>query len=427
MATLREQKKDLLDQRAKAWGEVSAKITEAAEAGEPLNGENLEFVERGQATIQSMTSTMEALDAQIALEGTMARTIEDVVLDQDGNPKDQRTSADEYNDIFKRFLISGMDELEPEERQTLRGRAHIPQKGTPEARALGILQGQTGGYTVPEGFWARISEVQKWYGGVDQLGANEITTMNGADLPWATNDDTGNVGALLGENVQVTDLDVSFGARVLSAHTYTTRQIKVSLQLLQDSAFDIESFIVKKFGQRLGRVHNRDFTNGTGIAQPQGYITGLTKTLNVGVNDVISYTDVLGLTHTVDPAYRYRPGVKLVFHDKVLQSLQALVDSQQRPLWLPSVRDGVPDTFLGYPYVINNDMVASTGSAAAAGSCIMAFGDFEQGYVVRKVKGATMIRLDERYADFLQVGFLGFDRVDGMVDDPNAIAGLLAI
>lgn len=408
---MREQVKALKDRRAKVWGEISKINEDSKNEGRDMSAEELVTFTRGQADVNAMTDQIAALEEQIRLDATMSRTVEDhPVTDRDGKP----VSHDEYNDVFKRYLAGGISALEQREKQILRGQLAPLAPG--EARAIGVLQGQTGGYTVPEGFWARISEVQKWFGGVEQLGVNTITTTDGADLPWPTNDDTSNVGALLGENTQVSDLDVSFGARVLSAHTYTTKQIRVSLQLLQDSAFDVEAFVAKKFGQRLGRIHNTHFTTGDGIAKPQGFITGATSGKTTASATAIVYGEVIDLIHSVDPAYRNAPGVKLTFHDLVLAYLQKLTDSQNRPLWLPSIREGAPDTFLGYPYVVNNDMA----STVAANNLTMAFGDFNSGYVVRKVKGISILRLDERYADYLQVGFLGFDRVDGMTDDANA-------
>lgn len=414
---MRERINALMDQRAKAWGECTALLDESAKSteGRRLQGESLEKFERAQADVSALTREIEALEVNLRQEADLARTLEDKrpLVDADGKRTGPEASRDEYNDVFKRFLTLGMSELESRDKMILRGGMAALD---PEVRALGIATGSAGGYTVPEGFWARISEVQKWFGGIEAAGVNVLTTDTGADLPWATNDDTGNVGALLGENVQVTDLDVAFGARLLSAHTYTTRQIKVSLQLIQDGAFDIEAFIAKKFGQRLGRIHNTHFTNGTGTGQPQGLITAAVTGKTAAGANAITYPDVIDLIHSVDPAYRNAPGVKFMFHDLILAALQKLVDSQGRPLWLPSVREGAPDQFLGYGYVVNNDMASTIATTIKT----MAFGDFSQGYVARKVKGVTMLRLDERYADFLQVGFLGFDRVDGMVDDSAA-------
>jgi len=93
-----------------------------------------------------------------------------------------------------------------------------------------------------------------------------------------------------------------------------------------------------------------------------------------------------------------------------------VLDSQNRPIWEPSVQAGAPDTLLGYPVRINNDM-----PTLATSSKSVLFGNIRQAYVARIVNELTTLRLTERYADFLQVGFLGFERADGTMQDANAV------
>jgi HK97 family phage major capsid protein len=93
-----------------------------------------------------------------------------------------------------------------------------------------------------------------------------------------------------------------------------------------------------------------------------------------------------------------------------------LKDTQGRPLWEPSLQVGVPSTLLGYSVKINNFMATMAANAKS-----IAFGDFNAGYVVREVNGGGLLRLEERYAELLQVGFIGFGRYDGLVQDSSAI------
>lgn len=53
------------------------------------------------------------------------------------------------------------------------------------------------------------------------------------------------------------------------------------------------------------------------------------------------------------------------------------------------------------------------------------FGNFRAGYVTRDAGDMTVLRLAERYADFLQVGFLAFLRSDGAVQDAAAYKALV--
>ena len=76
----------------------------------------------------------------------------------------------------------------------------------------------------------------------------------------------------------------------------------------------------------------------------------------------------------------------------------------------------MPDLLLGYPYMINNYM-----PTMAAGNHSVLFGDFFEGYVIRDVQGVALMRLTERYAEYLQVAFLAFARADGTPDQAAAV------
>jgi HK97 family phage major capsid protein len=91
-----------------------------------------------------------------------------------------------------------------------------------------------------------------------------IDTDSGAPMNWPTVNDTANVGAILAENTQVTEQDVTFGQTPLGAYMYTSRLVRVSYQLLQDSAFNLDEFLRDILGERIGRILNQHFTTGTG-------------------------------------------------------------------------------------------------------------------------------------------------------------------
>jgi HK97 family phage major capsid protein len=82
-------------------------------------------------------------------------------------------------------------------------------------------------------------------------------------------------------------------------------------------------------------------------------------------------------------------------------------DTAGVPLWQPGLVAGQPDTILGYPFVINQAMAAMAASAKS-----IIFGDLSK-YLIRDVRDVQLIRLDERFAEYHQVGFLAFSRHDG--------------
>lgn len=317
-----------------------------------------------------------------------------------------------YRDAFNAYLRFGENGVTAEQRQVLQAAS---------TRAQGVATGSAGGYTVPEGFWAKVTETMKAYSRVEDV-AEVITTATGNPLPWPTNDDTGNTGRLLAENTQVTETAVTFGQAQLDAFTFSSDLVLVSLQLLQDSGIDLEPFVARKLGERIGRVENSYFTTGTGSSQPQGYIAGATTGKTTASATAITYDELIDLVHSVDPAYRESPNCRFALHDSVLAYVRKIRDDSGgsglgRPIWEPSIQAGEPDRLLGYRYFINQ----AQDSAVTATKKTVAFGDFRAAFVIRRVVGGQLMVLRERYADYLQVGYFGFERADSVTQDASAV------
>jgi HK97 family phage major capsid protein len=322
---------------------------------------------------------------------------------------------EEYFAALKDYLCRG-ESMAAESRIILNG-------GRKEYRDMGVTPGSAGGFFVPQGFVYEIEEALKYYG--PMLQSSEIMdTATGNPLPYPTDNDTTVAGELVGEGVQVTTADITLGQVVFGAYKFSTKMVKVSIELLQDSAFDMEAFCKKKFAVRLGRILNTYFTTGTGVSQPKGIIPaatvgvgGASGTAVVGDDNAttpdpttqIGYIDLTNLEHSVDPLYR--PGAAFMMNDSVLRFIKVLKDKYGRPLWVPSLIVGQPDRILGYPYWINNDM-----DALATGKKTLLFGQVGK-YMVRQVKELAILRLQERFADYGQVAFIGFARYDGNLLD----------
>ena len=173
-------------------------------------------------------------------------------------------------------------------------------------------------------------------------------------------------------------------------------------------------------GTSFGRALNKALTDGNGTGKPTGVLdasagalTG--KTTNSGT--AITKAELIDLVHSVDPAYRTGPNTAFMFNDTTLSALKKLDfgTTDTVPLWMPSFREGEPDRVLGFRYVVNQDFpsIATTNKTVA-------FGDWSR-YVVRMVQDFSLIRLNERYADELAVGFVAYARVDGKLLNRNAI------
>lgn len=289
--------------------------------------------------------------------------------------------------------------------------------------SAGSPVGTLGGYLVPQGFVYDIDVAMKFI--ANMLGSVTIMeTATGNTMPYPTANDTSTVGELVGEGVQVSTADINIGKVTFGAYKFSTKLVPVTLELLQDSAFDIESFVKAAFAVRLARILNSYFTTGSGSSEPKGIITAATASSQTVIGDdnqttpdpltQVGYQDLVNLEHSVDPSYR--PGAKFMLHDTTLKSLKLLKDKYGRPLWVPSLSSGTPETLVGYPYVINQGMDKVTQTSPVSDRNTVAFGALNK-FIVRKVKELSVVRLVERYADYGIVGFLGFARYDSNLID----------
>lgn len=318
----------------------------------------------------------------------------------------QRVDSELRDIVFGKYLREGMGALLPEERNVLAS----GYQSFPETRALSVGTDSAGGYTVSKIFDTTVQTSMLAYGGMLTV-ATRIPTATGGQLLIPTADDTSNTGAILAENTQVSEQDITFGQTTIDTFTYSSKLIRVSFQLLQDAFFPLETWLAERLGERLGRIINTHFTTGDGSSKPYGLVTGASqgKAGAAGQTSTILYADIVDLEHSIDPAYR--PGSAFMMHDSMLKTLKKLVDGQSRPLWQPGLTTGEPNTILGYPYYINQDVAAPAASAKS-----LLFGRLEK-YYWRDVQGIQVMRLAERYSDYLQVGFMAFARAGGRLID----------
>jgi HK97 family phage major capsid protein len=280
-----------------------------------------------------------------------------------------------------------------------------------ERTAIGTTSGSVGGYTVPDETMRALEVSMLAFGGMREV-ATVIRTDSGADLPIPTSDDTSNKGVILAENVAAAEQGISFGQLVLNSFKYSSKYVLVSVEFLQDSSINVAEFIGRALGERIGRITNDHFTTGDASSKPNGIVTassvGVTAT---SLTATTTYSFIMDLVHSIDPAYR--TNARFMLSDAALKMVRKILipqysgDTAGAPLWQPSFQAGVPDSILGYPYTINQSM---TAPATAVKSIL--FGDLSK-YLIRDVRDVSLLRLDERFAEYHQVAFLAFSRHDG--------------
>lgn len=268
-----------------------------------------------------------------------------------------------------------------------------------------------GGYTVPEGFVNNLEANMLYFGPMMQV-ADIIRTDSGNDLPWPTADDTSNTGAQLDEATTIgTSVDPSFAVITWKAFKFSSKLVKVSAELLEDSAFDLAMTVSEMLGQRLGRILNTKFTTGAGGGTtPGGIVTDASAGVTAAGTTAITTDEIINLEHSVDIAYRRNAAYMM--HDNVMLYIRKLKDSENRYLFQSNLREGAPDQINGRPVYINNDMASSITASAKT----VLFGQLDK-YKVRQVREIRLRRLVERYADTDEEGFVAFLRADGHLLD----------
>lgn len=307
----------------------------------------------------------------------------------------------------------------------LRSMVHYMKTGEMDAeyRALTEGVGSAGGFLVPTTTSAKIIERLKAFGGLFEE-AEKVTTDSGEPMVWATEDDTANEGEIVPEGAAAVDGDDKvFGQASLDVYKYEATganglPMKVSWELLEDSPLNLEDHIANNFARRIKRKLAAHLATGTGVGQPLGIVTPQTAFDEIASNAAgPTYAELLGVVGALDPDYRDR--AQWLMNDATWQVILGMVDENLRPLILPQaqsgIQGGVPKQLLGYPVVIDQGM-PSIGDQTK----FLAFGDLEESYVVRQVNGFHMLRLNELYAVNGFVGFLGWQRFGGTVQNLNS-------
>lgn len=273
--------------------------------------------------------------------------------------------------------------------------------------------GTQGGFTVPDGFIARLTERLKAYGGIASA-AEEIVTSTGESLRWTYIDDTANEAVIAAEDTQAASgADLAFDGIELGAFEYDAtgasgNPIEVSLPLIQDSAFDIEALLTRLLSKRIGRKQARDFANGIGGSQPVGLLSKTLDTMTATVTSLAAVEHML----QVDAEYRDGGNTSWVMSDTSLAKVWGAQSTTNQPLFLPGgmTINGKPfDTLYGRP--IRNE--------PAAGDKV-AFGDIEAGYIIRRVRGVQLLVDPYTAQKRRAVQYHAWARADANIQDPNA-------
>ena len=261
-----------------------------------------------------------------------------------------------------------------------------------------------GGYLVPDEYERTLVEALEEENVFRQLAKVIRTSSGDRKIPVVAAKGT---ASWIDEEGAYTESDDSFGQVSIGAYKVGT-MIKVSEELLNDSVFDLESYIAKEFARRIGAKEEEAFFTGDGSGKPLGVLaaTGGAETgVTAASSTAITADELMDLFYSLKSPYRKK--AVWVLNDSTIKAVRKLKDSTGQYLWQPSLVAGTPDTLLGRPVKTSAYM-----PVIAAGAKTIAFGDFSY-YWIADRQGRSFKRLNELYAANGQVGFLGSQRVDG--------------
>lgn len=260
-----------------------------------------------------------------------------------------------------------------------------------EEHDLSVGTTTAGGFTVPQGFVARLFEHMVAASGVRSAGATVVTADDGrvSLVPKTT---TYSTAGIIAEGVAITESDPVFAQASLTTYKYAFIT-QVSRELIEDTAVDLIGFLSRDAGTAIGIGSGAHFATGSGTGQPLG-VGGTTVPPAVGKTGLTGQTttvigdDLLDLYHSI--VGRYRQVGSWIMLDATLASVRKIKDTTNQYLWQPGLAAGAPDTLLGRPVFTDQGF-----PAMAANAYSIAFGDFASYYIIRDVRGIQFDRSDD--------------------------------
>ena len=319
---------ELRAKRATAWEAAKAFAESHTTANGTLSAEDNATYEKMEQEIADLGREIQRRERQDALDAELNKPVNQPITNNPANaekPKSGRAS-DEYKEDFGRHL---------------RGKK-------PLHNVLSESVGADGGYLVPEEFENQIVR------GIDETNiirsiAKVITTAHDRKIPVAVGH---SVATWTEENAAFTESNPSFGQKQIDAFKLTDL-IRVSTELLQDSAFNVEDYIIREFSYAFGVAEEQAFCVGTGTNQPTGIFTenGGEVGFTTSSATVITIDDVISLIYSLKAPYR--KNAVFLMNDATVGLIRKLKDGNGAYLWQPSVQAGQPDKILGFDVYTN--------------------------------------------------------------------------
>lgn len=392
---------ELLQRRASLVTEQRRLLDKAESEDRSLNGDETQTYERMGSEISDLEGRIERLKDQRERQRSLAEAENRSAV---FNPRGQEERHED--DAEKRAYAAALDSYLRKGERGLSGE---------EQRALVKGTDSAGGYFAPDSFRSVLVDALEQESAVRKF-ATVLNTGNGNELliPRVTSHGAAQWVAEEGTKPVVDDV---FEQTSLKAHKSAVI-IKVSTELLEDAQFDLEGYIARELGKKIGRLEGAAFAVGAAnsTTTPKGITTRSTVGKTAASATAITADEIIDLIYSVGRPYRNN--ARFLMSDAVVATVRKLKANNEY-IWQDQFRAGEPATLLGYPVEIDPNMDASL----AANDIAMVFGDIA-GYMIRDVRGIRVQRLNELYAVTNHVGFLAEHRTDGDLVDTAAVRSL---
>lgn len=323
--------KEMIEARANAWDEARNFLDSKQRHDGTLAEEDAKTYAEIESRISSLTDAIERAGRFAELEAAMNRPTSSPILTMPsaGDAAEKTgTASDSYNMAFWNYV---RDKNWHDIRNDL-------QVGT----------NTEGGYLVPDEFERTLIEKLEEQNFFRSLATVIKTSSGDRKIPVVTEKGT---AVWMDEEEQFTLSDDTFGQTSLSAYKLGT-SLKISDELLHDSAFNMEAYISKEFARRMGAREEEAFFIGDGVGKPTGIFAATggapTGATTAGAN--ITFDDVMDLFYALESPYR--KNATWIMNEAIIKNLRKIKDTTGNYIWSPSVVAGQPDRILNQAVII---------------------------------------------------------------------------
>lgn len=386
---------NLMNKRANLWNQMKAFLDTAKRDGDTLTAEAVEQYEKMESDMTIMDKEISILQRQLEIENRLNAPINNPIFNTPSaanNDKNGRSSK-EYNNAF----------------WTAMRNKTIPYEISND---LQIGTDSEGGFLVPDEFESTLIDMLSEENVFRRVARQVQTSTGDRKIPVISSHGS---AAWVEEGGLIEDKDDAFTQVSLGAYKLST-SIKVSEELLNDSIFNIDTYLANEFARRIGTKEEEAFFIGDGQNKPTGIFNeagGAQIGLIAASATAITFDEIYDLFYSLKSPYRKNS--TWMMNDSTIKAIRKLKDANGQYLWQPSVSADTPDTLLNRP-ILTSSYVPEIESSNTP----IAFGDFSY-YWIADRQGRTFKKLNELYANNGQIGFIASERVDGKLILPEAI------